>query len=241
MCTENFRFYIKAATALNIQAKIIFDELYSVYGDQAPSFRTTKRWSKLFREGREELKDEPRSGRPATETTPENIEQIRLLVNDDPYLTIEELQEQTNLSNGTIHRILTTHLNVRKVTARYVPKDPTDAQRAERVRICEENLQKVQQETWRLCDIMTGDESRGDPPPTVARQSRYVPRILLAIFFKSNGPLLIYRLERGQTIDHEYYIDNCLRPVVDEIKRQRPSYGTRGMKIHHDNEEPHVH
>ena len=105
-----------------------------------------------------------------------------------------------------------------------------------------------------MYDIITGDESwfnhkqlgrkssnaawmrRGDPPPTVARKSKYDPKT----FLKSNGPLLVHRLERGQTIDHQYYIDNCLRPVVDEIKRQRPSYGIRSIKIHHDNGRPHV-
>jgi histone-lysine N-methyltransferase SETMAR len=259
MSKENFRFYIKVRTALDVQARVIHDELYSVYGDQAPGLSTVERWSKLFREGREELEDEGRSGRPISETTPQNIEQIRLLIDDDPYLTIEEIQEETGFSYGTIQRILTTHLNLRKITARYVPKELTDLQRAERVRICKENLEKIQQGTWRLCDIITGDESwfrhkqlgrksshaawirRGDPPPTVVRQNRYAPRTLLAIFFKSNGPLLIHRLEPGQTINHHYYIDNCLRPVVDEIKRQRPSYGTRGIKFHHDNGKPHVH
>jgi histone-lysine N-methyltransferase SETMAR len=29
--------------------------------------------------------------------------------------------------------------------------------------------------------------------------------------------------------------------LIDEIKRQRPAYGTRGIKIHHDNGRPHVH
>ena len=201
MSAENFRFYIKVRTALNIQARIIYGELYSVYGDQAPSLRTVERWSKLFREGREELEDEARSDRPITETTSENIEQILLLINDDPYFTIEELQEQTDLSYGTVHRILTNHLNLRKITARYAPKDLTDLQRAERVHICEETLGKIQQGTWRLCDIITGDESwfnhkqlgrkssnaawmrRGDPPPTVARQSKYAPKTLLVIFF----------------------------------------------------------
>jgi hypothetical protein len=32
-------------------------------------------------------------------------------------------------------------------------------QRAERVRICKHNLAKFHQGTWRLCDIITGDES----------------------------------------------------------------------------------
>lgn len=53
--------------------------------------------------------------------------------------------------------------------------------------------------------------------------------------------MLIHRIERGQKVDHHYYIDQCLRPLIDEIKRQRPSYGTRGIKIHHDNGTPHVH
>ena len=53
--------------------------------------------------------------------------------------------------------------------------------------------------------------------------------------------MLIHRIERGQTIDHHYYINQCLRPLIDEIKRQRPSYGTDRIKIHHDNGRPHVH
>jgi hypothetical protein len=46
---------------------------------------------------------------------------------------------------------------------------------------------------------------------------------------------------RRQTIGHQYYINNCLRPLVDEIKHQRPSYWTRGIKIHHDNGKLHIH
>ncbi|CAF1560280.1 unnamed protein product, partial [Adineta ricciae] len=89
MDKEHFRFYIKTRTALNILAKDIHNELYSVHGDQAPSFRTVKRWNKWFHEGREEVEDEARPGRPITETTDENIEQVRLLIDDDPYMTIK--------------------------------------------------------------------------------------------------------------------------------------------------------
>ena len=83
----------------------------------------------------------------------------------------------------------------------------TNFQKAERVRICQENLFKFEQGVWRLCDVVTGDESwffhkqigrkssnaawvaRGDPPPPVVRRSRFAPRSLLCIFFKSTGPL----------------------------------------------------
>jgi histone-lysine N-methyltransferase SETMAR len=259
MTTENFRFYIKVRTALSISARVIHDELTSVYGDEAPSLSTVERWSKLFREGREEIEDKARPGRPITETTAENVEQVRLLIDDDPRITIDDIQEQTDLSYGTVQRIIVDHLKLRKIAARYIPKDLTDLQRAERVRICKQNVAKIHQGTWRLCDVITGDESwfyhkqigrkisnkawvrKGDPPPTVARPNRFAPKTLFSIFFKSTGPMLVHRVERRQTVDHHYYMHQCLRPLIDEIKRQRPSYGTRGIKIHHDNGRPHVH
>ncbi|CAF4666472.1 unnamed protein product, partial [Rotaria sp. Silwood2] len=126
MTTENFRFYIKVHTSFNIPARVIHDELNYVYGDEAPGLSTIERWSKLFREGREEIEDKEQPGRPITETTTGNIEQIRLLIDDDPYITIEGIQERTNLSYGTVQRIIGDHLNLRKITARYIPTDLTD-------------------------------------------------------------------------------------------------------------------
>jgi histone-lysine N-methyltransferase SETMAR len=69
----------------------------------------------------------------------------------------------------------------------------------------------------------------------------FTDQIFCSLFFKSTGPVLIHRVERGQTIDHEYYINNCLEPVLEEIKNQRPSLGVHGIKHHHDNGRPHIH
>ena len=202
MSKENFRFYVKVRTALNLQARAIYEELHSVFGDEAPPLRTVERWTKWFREGREEVEDEARPGRPITETTTENIEQIRRLIEDDPYSTIEELQEESGLTYSTTQRIISDHLQLRKITARYIPKHLTDFQRAERVRICKENLEKFEKRMWRLCDVVTGDESwfyhkqigrkssnaawirKGDPPPTVVRRNKFAPKSLFSIFFK---------------------------------------------------------
>jgi histone-lysine N-methyltransferase SETMAR len=109
-----------------------------------------------------------------------------------------------------------------------------------------------------LCDVITGDESwfyhtqigrkssnaawvrRGDPSPTVVWRDKFAPRTLFSIFFKSDSTVLIHPVERGQAIDHHYYINNCLRPLIEQVKCRRPSYGTRAIKIHHDNGRPHV-
>ncbi|CAF3636616.1 unnamed protein product [Rotaria sp. Silwood1] len=212
MHKENYRFYIKVRTALGISPTIIRDELTIAFGDEAPPYATVSRWAQWFREGREEIEDEARPGRPVTETTDENIEQIRDAINDDPYVTIKELQENTGLSHGTIHRIISDHLKLKKLTAPYILKHLTASQRAERVPICKENLAKFEQGTWRLCDVVTKDESwfyhkqigskasnaawvaTGDSPPTIVRRSRFAPRTSLCVFLKSTAHVFIHRI-----------------------------------------------
>ncbi|CAF1346347.1 unnamed protein product [Rotaria sp. Silwood1] len=159
MDKEYFRFYIKVRTALHIEPIAIHNELHTVFGDEAPPRSTVQRWSKWFRDGREQVEDEERPDRPVTETTSENIRQVHDLINDDPYVTVDEFEVQSSLSHGTIQRIISDHLQLKKVTARYVSKHLTNFQKAERVRICQENLFKFEQGIWRLCDVVTGDES----------------------------------------------------------------------------------
>ena len=48
-------------------------------------------------------------------------------------------------------------------------------------------------------------------------------------------------LKKGNTIDNIYYIENCLSPAFELIKRQRVSYGLRGIKLLLDNAKSHIH
>ena len=64
---------------------------------------------------------------------------------------------------------------------------------------------------------------------------------MFGIFFKSNSPVLVHAVDKGETIDHTYYIENCLKPIVKEIWKQRKSNGTKGIKLLHDNGPPHRH
>ncbi|CAF4175965.1 unnamed protein product [Rotaria sordida] len=114
MDKEYFRFCIKVHTALHIVPIVIPNELHTVFGDEAP-LRTVQRWSKWFRESREEVEDEERSDRPITETTSENIRNVRNLINDNPYVTVGELDAQSGLSHGTVQRIISGHLQLKKL------------------------------------------------------------------------------------------------------------------------------
>ena len=42
-------------------------------------------------------------------------------------------------------------------------------------------------------------------------------KISFLVLFKSDGPVLIHCVDEGKTIDHNYYIENCLKSVDKEI------------------------
>ena len=112
---------------------------------------------------------------------------------------------------------------------------------------------------WRLCDIVTGDESwiyyrqvqkkqmnlswvgAGEKPLAVVKRNQFEAKSMITIFFKSTGPLLIDVMESGKTIDYKYYLDICLKPLVESIKLDRKTSGTKNIKLLHDNARPHVH
>ena len=159
MKIENLRFYIKIRTKLGFDANIIFKDLKSTMGESAPSLSTVARWHKLFKGNLESLEDKPRSGKPITIMIFENIQKAKAVIVNDPWCTYDEIEVETKLSRGTIHTIIHEHLKMKKVTSRWVPHQLSEQNKLDRVRICQENLDKFDQDKWRLCDVVTVDES----------------------------------------------------------------------------------
>ena len=258
MTDEFNRYYIKIRVILGINPKTIFDELTEALGLDVPSYSMVKNWAKRFREGREDVSDDPRSGRPISVLTVENIECVREVIKDDPHSTYDDIMAETDLSRGTIERIIHDHLKMRKVVSHWIAHRLTDEQKQKRLQIWRQNLEKFRNGTWRLCDIITGDETwiyhrqigrkssnstwvgENESPRTIVRRNRYEPKTLFCLFFKSTGPALIHKVDKGKTIDHDYYIDNCLIPVINEERKKEKSSRTT-LKILHDNGPPHAH
>ncbi|GBN17328.1 Putative uncharacterized protein FLJ37770 [Araneus ventricosus] len=88
--------------------------LVKVYGEDAVSKRCVFEWFKRFRDGKENVKDDPRSGRPPTSTTPDNIERVRRMLADDRRLSLRMMAEELKISLDSVSNIIHEHLQKRK-------------------------------------------------------------------------------------------------------------------------------
>ena len=58
-----------------------------------------------FNDGRQESEDLARLGRPIVEALPPNIDLVSNVIEQDPYITYDELEAETSLSRGTLKEI----------------------------------------------------------------------------------------------------------------------------------------
>lgn len=86
--------------------------LQKAFGDECMGKTQIKEWYKRFKSGRTSVDSDPRSGRPSTTTTPDNVERVRVAIEQDRCLTVRELEDDLGLPKSTIWRILTENLDM---------------------------------------------------------------------------------------------------------------------------------
>ena len=108
--------YLKDLTPEDIKA-----ELDDVHGTSASVFATVYKWVNEFKRGRTSIRVEHRSGPPIEVTTPEIIDKIHDMVLSDRRIKVREIVEATGISQGTVFSISITKLDVKKISAWWVP------------------------------------------------------------------------------------------------------------------------
>ena len=113
---------IKFLTKLQWKPTEIIEALQNVYGDSSPSRAVVYRWIRRFKDGRGDLEDDPRGGRPSTSKNAQNIELVRNLIEEDRRITVNQIANELGISFGSTFSILTEDLGFSKLSARWVPK-----------------------------------------------------------------------------------------------------------------------
>ena len=86
-----------------------------------------------FRDGKEDVKGDARSGRSSTTTKDENVETVRRLLTEDRRATLQIIVDRSNIGKETVRRIVTEDFGKRKIRVRFVPQALTTQQKHERV------------------------------------------------------------------------------------------------------------
>ena len=120
--------------------------LQEVYGDDTMSKTRLFEWHSRFKEGREEVKDDHRSGKPSTSSTDENVERVRQKVRSDRRLTVRMIPDELGMNSERVWRIITEGLGMQKICAKMVPRLLNEGQKERRVQVCQNILVQLETE-----------------------------------------------------------------------------------------------
>ena len=226
--------------------------LKSVYGDNVVTLKTVYKWYERFKSGNESVKDEERSGRPSTSKTDENVKKVAKIVRSNRRMTIRELTEELNISYGSVQSILTDDLQMRRVSAKFVPRLLTDEQKEIRVSVCTELKDRLHADPDFMAKIVNGDESwvygydpetkiqssqwktTNSPRPKKARQSKSNIKVMVIVFLDCEGIVRSDFVPRGTTVNSGFY-KGTLERLRNDMRRKRPEKWANGFLLHHDN------
>ena len=175
-----------------------------------------------FKRGMFSICDVPGPGRPKTVTTPEIIDQIHELILEDRRISAKSIAEQLGISRDRVGSIIHEDLDMRKLSAKWVPKWLNADQKRQRCQSSEQIwifsgvIQMISFLDWwpwvkSGYITMTRSQSNNQWSGGIAAHSaqknpsaKPAGKILASIFWDQDGILLINYLPKGQTINAEY-------------------------------------
>ncbi|QQP58373.1 Putative mariner transposase [Caligus rogercresseyi] len=234
-------YFLREKTIAETKAK-----LDKYYGDSAPSISMVKKWFTEFRCGRTSTIDAERSGRPVEVATPETIQKNHDMVLADRRLKVREIVEAIGISNGSVVSILKDHLAMKKLSARWVPRLLTIDHKRNRVTTSMECLalfNRNKDEFFRR--FVTVDETWIHYyTPETKQQSKQRPKWVYqptksTVFWDARGVIHIDYLQKGRTMNGEYYT-SLLDQFNEDLKKKRPHLAKKKVIFHQDNARVHT-
>ncbi|GFX21274.1 histone-lysine N-methyltransferase SETMAR [Trichonephila clavipes] len=169
-----------------------------------------RRWVRQFNEGRSEVHDEERSGRPSL-ITEKLVHAIDEKIKENRKFTISALaMEFPQISRSLMHEIVNDKLKFHQLCARWVPKILTESHKTKRIGCALEFLTRCHESGLDfLSQIVTGDETwvsyetpeskrqsmewRHTSSPTRVKPKHILTsrKIMCTVFWDSKGILLI--------------------------------------------------
>ena len=252
------RAVIEFLTAEGCSPIEIFYRMKAVYGEMCLDVSTVRRWTRRSREenpSESTVHDQARSGRPLSASDSKHQSRVDQLIRENRRVKQIDISIEIGISQERVHHIITNLLGYRKVSARWVPRMLTPQIKLQRVQISRELLVKFDEDGKDfLRQIVTGDESwvhhydpeskqqskeyrhKTSPSPKKFKVFSSARKVLLTIFWDSEGVVHTEFLEQGNTVNSTKYV-NTLEKLKARLRRVRSE---KVSIIHHDNARPHT-
>jgi len=173
-------------------------------------------------------------------------------------VTTDEVPNHFEISHGSAYDIIHNRLGFHKVCARWVPKQLTEEHRNNRVTICQRLLDRYANEGEAfLTRIVTRDETwvhhfapeskrqsmewkhLGSPVKKKFKSQPSAGKVLLTIFWDSQGVILEHYLEWGATVNSVRYSEMLSTELKPAIRTKCRGLLLSGVLLH-DNACPHT-
>ena len=100
-----------------LEALCVLEKVY----EEHLSHSTVSHWHKRFKEGCEDVENDPRCGRSSTSRNETNVELVKKIVRGDRRLTVQLISDELILNRNSIWQIITEDLGMCKVCAKMIP------------------------------------------------------------------------------------------------------------------------
>ena len=191
-----------------------------ILGEYAASYATVKNWVAQFKRGSFSTCVVPRPGRPKTVTTPGNIDQIHELILENRRISAKSIAEQLSISCEWVGFIIHEDLDMRKLSAKWVPTCLKADQKRQRCQSSEQIwhffsaiLMTSCRDWWPWTKpgyiSMTRRQSNNQwsggivalPAPKISECKNPLEKFSPRFFWDQDGILLIDYLPKSQTIN----------------------------------------
>ncbi|KAJ4433931.1 hypothetical protein ANN_16250 [Periplaneta americana] len=253
------RSVIRFLNARHLKPAEIYRQLKEVYGHTVMNERNVRKWCEMFNNGRTNVHDETRPGRPSLIT-----EDLKTKVNDrilqDRHTSFDKLHIAfPDISRSLLGEIVSQHLGYHKICARWVPRQLNDQHKTRRMASALTFLMRYHTDGDAFLDqIVTGDETWvSHNTPETKRQSRQwhhpsspkkprkfkqtlsTQKVMATVFWDCKGVLLLDFMPKGTTINANRYCET-LRKLRRAIQNKRRGMLSREVVLLHDNARPHT-
>ncbi len=214
-------------------------ELVRIHGQHALSLSTVCQWFQKFAAGVHDFSVKKIGGH-LTKVTEKKLDEIKALLEEDNTMCLRVMSRRTGLSLRTVHNVLRNKLQLKKRPAKWIPHLLSEDQKACRLHMSRDLLRHFRHALTLQDRVVTGDESwfwcyepatqrnssawlrRNQRRPQKPLKDRYGRKVMVVIFWDSQGVIFHQFVPCGQGISKEVYLQT-MRDLREAIRcwRQR--------------------